>query len=191
MPALVLLNGPPAVGKSTVARRLIDRRPLALALDLDVVRGQLGRWLDDPVGAGLAARELALVMARTHLSSGRDVVVPQFLGRLDFVEQLEATAHDVRADFAEVALLLDRAGTVAAFAARSRDPEDQTHLDALALVERSELDDPIGEAWDALQRVLVARPATVHIDVVRGDPDATADAVRAALGWRDPPTTDG
>ena len=88
MAVLILLNGPPAIGKSTIAQHFVESRPLTLNLDIDVIRGLLGDWLDAPVDAGVAARVLALAMAETHLNSGRDVIVPQFLGRVDFLEEL-------------------------------------------------------------------------------------------------------
>lgn len=107
MPILILLNGGPASGKSTLARRWARARPLALALDVDIVRAMLGDWEADPAGAGRAARALALSMARTHLAAGRDVVVPQYLARPDFIDQLDAVASDVGAVFLEVALQVD------------------------------------------------------------------------------------
>ena len=45
---LVLLNGPRASGKSTLAARYVHDHPLALNLDIDVIRGLLGRWIDHP-----------------------------------------------------------------------------------------------------------------------------------------------
>lgn len=51
--------------------------------------GQLGGWLDRPTEAGHAARRLAVAMSATHLASGYDVVVPQFLGRPEFIELVE------------------------------------------------------------------------------------------------------
>ncbi|MEE9417560.1 MAG: AAA family ATPase [Acidimicrobiales bacterium] len=50
MTVLVFLNGPPASGKSTLAARFVEQRPLALNLDVDVVRAMLGRWIDSPLG---------------------------------------------------------------------------------------------------------------------------------------------
>ena len=102
---LLLLNGPPGVGKSTMAARYVADHPFALNLDIDVLRGQLGDWQSDPSRAGILARDLALAAARTHLLSGYDVVVPQFLGRVDFILALEALASAVGADFVEVILL--------------------------------------------------------------------------------------
>ena len=89
MTRLILINGAPGSGKSTLARMLVDEQPLALLLDIDTLRGQLGQWSDDPVAAGMAARRLALAMIHTHLVAGHDVVVPQFLFRLPFILELE------------------------------------------------------------------------------------------------------
>jgi predicted kinase len=60
MPRLVLLNGPPGNGKSTVGRMFAADHPLALCLDIDQVRAMLGRWRDDATEAGLRARAIAL-----------------------------------------------------------------------------------------------------------------------------------
>lgn len=42
VPDLIHLNGPPAVGKSTIAAALVRRRPLAPNLDIDALRVRLG-----------------------------------------------------------------------------------------------------------------------------------------------------
>ena len=122
MARLILLNGPPSSGKSTLARRFVDDHPLALCLDIDVVRAMLGRWLDRPTEAGLIAREMAKGMAAVQLEGDRDVIVPQYVGRLPFVEQLDALAVRTGAAFVEVALLPSKAAAVAWFARRVTGP---------------------------------------------------------------------
>ena len=173
MAALILLNGPPASGKSTIAQRFVDSHPLALNLDIDVVRGLLGQWLDDPNAAGLAARSLALAMAATHLRSGRDVIVPQFLGRVGFIEELAEVAKGASATFVEVALWVSREQAVAAFQRRQAAPSTQAHRDAAALVDRSASADPVGEMYDAFVRVIEQRPNTTLVEVTFGDIDST------------------
>jgi predicted kinase len=181
VPDLVLLNGPPASGKSTLAVRLIESRPLALDLDVDVVRSLLGRWLDDPAGAGLAARSLALAMARAHLRAGLDVFVPQFIGRVEFVEQLEAVAADEGARFVEIALVLERTEAIEAFQRRRTAPEEQAHLDADALVDRSTSADPVGEMYDRYAALIESRPNVRRVVVRRDDIEGTLEAVEALL----------
>lgn len=181
LPALVLLNGPPAVGKSTIASRLCHARPLSLNLDIDVVRAQLGDWLEAPIEDGLAARRLALAMARTHLEAGHLVVVPQFLARVDFIDDLEALAADVGVPFVEVVLLLPRAEAIAAFAIRSDAPQGPTHADAAALVDASASPDPLGEMYDDLERLVASRPQATVVEVIRGDVESTLAKVEPLL----------
>jgi predicted kinase len=92
---MIVLNGPPGCGKSTLARMYADEHPLALNLDVDRVRSLIGRWRDDPHAAGLLARAIALAAARVHLAAGHDVVIPQFVARLPFLEQAEEVAAKV------------------------------------------------------------------------------------------------
>jgi adenylate kinase family enzyme len=66
---LILLNGAPGSGKSTLAQLYVDDHPLALNLDIDRIRGLLGRWQDDVTRAGLLARTLTLAMARIQGST--------------------------------------------------------------------------------------------------------------------------
>jgi predicted kinase len=104
---------------------------LALVLDVDQVRGCLGRWREDPRSAGLAARAIAVAAARAHLAAGHDVVVPQFLRRSGFLTELEQAARDAGAAFAEIVLLASKHDALRAYAARasSGDPADQAAHD--------------------------------------------------------------
>jgi len=178
---LVLLNGPPASGKSTIAERLVATRPLALRLDIDVVRGLLGDWLERPTDGGLAARALASSMARTHLAAGHDVFVPQFLGRAEFIDEFALLAVETGAVFVEIALVLDRNEARTAFAERSADPQNDTHRDAAALVEQSGGTSAVDEMFDRYEALLDQRSSAIRIEVERGDIDATVRAVEGVL----------
>jgi len=181
VPDLILLNGPPASGKSTLARRYVDAHPLSLNLDVDVLRGLLGGWADDPEASGLVARSFALSMAEQHLIAGHDVVVPQFLGRSRFIDQLGEVAAQAGARFVEVALWLDRPTAIAAFTERTAAPTTQSHVDAADLVERSPRPDPLGSMYDELVAMVDARPQTVRVDVARGDIGLTFQHLCEAL----------
>ncbi len=179
MARLILLNGPPAAGKSTLAQRYVDEHPLALNLDVDRLRSQIGRWRDDPHTAGLLAREVTLAAARVHLAAGHDVIVPQFLGRTPFIERLERLAGQAGATFHEVVLLDSEENTLRRFAERTRAATEPAHVEAHEMIERFE---DLSVMYDRLTAVLAARPGTRIVHVEEGRIDATYQAVLRGLG---------
>jgi hypothetical protein len=64
-------------------------------------------------------------MAATHLQSGRDVVVPQYLARLDEINTFEEVATGNEADFLEFILLDTKEESIARFDRR----KDRTSWD--------------------------------------------------------------
>lgn len=128
----------------------------------------LGRWLDRPVEAGLIARRMALEMARVQVTAGRDVLVPQFLGRFDFLLELEHLAREVGADFVEVALLSSPEDAVDRFVRRSARPESSVHRDAQALLERSGGRGELLRMYDDLLEVVASRPHTITVRSIDG-----------------------
>ena len=179
MARLVLVNGLPGAGKSTVARRVVEELPLALLLDIDVLRTMVGQWEHDP-GSRLVARDLAVVLTQVHLGAGHDVVIPQHLGRLAFVEGLESIAGRSGATFVECVLDVDPEVAVARFRDRrahlaeagERHPERDFADEAV--------DAEVRHAANRLTEVLARRPATHRIDA-HGDPDTAAAIVLSLL----------
>lgn len=182
MPRLVLINGAPGSGKSTLARRYADEHPLVLVLDLDAVRAMLGRWLDEPVEAGLAARRMALEMARVQLMAGRDVVVPQFLGRVDFVLALERLCTDVDAQFLEVVLLSSPRDAAQRLLQRSAHSDTLEHRDAAALLARSGGVDALPAMYGRLLDVVASRPNTRTVMTVAGEQERAYSDLIAQIG---------
>ena len=74
MANLILLNGPPGIGKSTLATMYANRHPGTLNLDVDQVRCLIGGWQEDFRTAGKLVRPIAFSMAVTHLASGHDEI---------------------------------------------------------------------------------------------------------------------
>jgi predicted kinase len=116
--AAVLVGGPPATGKSTLAAALAPRLGAAL-LDLDVATGPLTRVvselagvhdLDDPVLAGLtrdARYETLLGLAAANLRAGRPVVlVAPFSAERAQLSAWAAIARRLEADLTMVWLHL-------------------------------------------------------------------------------------
>jgi len=177
----VLLNGPPASGKSTIAARLAAERPLALNLDIDVVRALLGDWKARPAEAGIAVRRLALVMAREHLGSGHDVIVPQFLAKAEFIDQLADSAGSIGAEFVEIALMISRANAVAAFERRSAQPESTTHRDAFEAVSEAGGVGALTTMYDNYMDLVQGRASARRVEVSIDDIDGTVTKVESAI----------
>ncbi len=181
MADLILLNGPPASGKSTLAAAFVARRPLALNLDIDVIRAMLGASLDQPHESGIAARRLALAMAGEHLAQGFDVIVPQFLVREALILDLARVAVERAARFIELTLIVDRNVALATFAERSDAAMSRSHRDAAALVDRAGGLDALRAMHDDYEKFIGDRPTVKRVGVIEGDVEATLALIDAAL----------
>jgi predicted kinase len=179
MAMLLFLTGAPGSGKSTLARLLTDERALALLLDLDMLRSQLGAWRADPGAAGIRARQLALASARVQLEQGGDVLVPQFLRRPELIERFRDLADETGARFVLVALVSTPEEAAERFSAR-RTSADPNHSDAVYLQDAPGAA-PIEELYADMLAMLTAFPETVYVESVPGQVGATLDAVRKAL----------
>jgi len=170
VPALIVLNGPPGSGKSTLARMYVEEHPLALNLDIDRIRSLIGGWRDAPDRSGLLARAIALAAARTHLAAGHDVVIPQFLGRPRFLEQVERLADEVGAEFHEIVLLDSKENTLRRFTGRSRAATDPAHVTAAEMLARSGGLDELSTMYDRLLAVIASRPTARVVPTTDGRP---------------------
>ncbi|MCD6641083.1 MAG: ATP-binding protein, partial [Nocardioides sp.] len=101
MSRLIHLNGPPGIGKSTLARRYVAENPGVLDCDVDVLRTLIGGWDTDFQAAGELIRPAALAMIEAYLANGHDVVLPQMLVRSTELARFEAAATGVGAQFVE------------------------------------------------------------------------------------------
>ena len=153
---LILVNGMPGVGKSTLAARYRDQHPGVLCLESDVLR----RWIGgDPAEHAEAARHLSLALAGAHLATGHDVVVPQLVARLDQLERFEYVAAEAGAELVEILLVDD--------AVESRVPDEALpHLLEYA---------------DGLADLLGRRPRTQLVRGAAGDVDVGYEGLCALL----------
>ena len=178
MPRLIHLNGPPAVGKSTLAARWAADHPGTLLCDIDALRTMIGGWETYAMSAGLS-RTGGLALITAHLRTGHDVVVPQYVGLPDQLERFRGAADDAGAAYVCVLLTATAEEVARRFVARnaSAAPDDRWAAYLRADWERGGYAE-LGPTIDRLERLVDDR----WLRVESTTPDSTYAALVAALG---------
>lgn len=185
MSRLIHLNGPPGIGKSTLARRYAAEHPGVLVCDIDVLRTLIGCWSDDFAVAGSLIRPAALAMITAYLESGHDVVLPQLLADPGEVERFAASAATAGAEFVERMLMDDADRAVARFARRGGDgPTDPWHDQVRAIVAAEGGDVSLARTHARLVQLLEVRPSVVVVASDEGDVDGTYGRLLESLHRR-------
>jgi predicted kinase len=177
--SLIHLNGPPGIGKSTLAALYADRNSGTLNLDIDSLHPLIGGWRAPDSQTHQLLRPVALAMASTHLAGGRDVVLPQYLGRIEEIERFERVARECGARFREIVLLDDRAPSIARFDSRQDDSDWGQHNRQVVAAQGGPAF--LAAMYDRLVEVLRLRPAALVIRSAPGAIEETYAALVAAL----------
>lgn len=182
MSRLIHLNGPPGIGKSTLARRYVAEHPGVLNCDIDVLRTFVGGWEDDFDEAGALIRPAALALIGAYLANGHDVVLPQMLMNPAELAKFEAAATGVGAEFVERFLMDTAAASVARFHGRgSGETADPWHDQVRAIVAANGGDAELARCHAALEGLLAERPNAVVVSTAAGEVDETYRSLLESL----------
>lgn len=189
VPRLTLLNGTPAIGKSTLARRYVDTHPGVLRLDIDEIAQLIGGWQDQRGQTVALARSMALDMARHHLRAGGDVIAPQFVGRVDELQRFEGAAAQSGSRFLHVVLMDNGDGAAARFTERGRTATSPWLRSIHKEVTRNGGEHEVRAMHGRLADVVRSRLTSVLVPSVAGDPEQTYARLLAALDKDPAPPT--
>ena len=179
MPSLIHVNGPPGIGKSTLAALYADRHPATLNLDIDRLHVLIGGWQDPAQDTHTIVRPIAMAMARTHLVGGRDVIVPQTFAQLANIQDLDQVAKQAHAAFFEVILVDEQDASIERFHGRQDDsPWGQHNRERVAQRGGAEW---LSDLYQQLEVVAAHRPSALMVRSESGAIEGTYASMTKAL----------
>lgn len=174
-PKLILLDGFAGVGKTTIAKRYVATKPLAMDLEGDEIIVMLGQWLKYEDRARELLFDISKAMITTHLAAGYDVIVPCLPTNVKHQEAFEGIARKIGAHFFEIVLVTKREEAVqrllkrGTWGERGTDPLTEADLPA------------IEKLYDDMDRALAERPRATRIISVEHEHDSTYRQFLAAI----------
>lgn len=168
---IVIVSGPPGAGKSTVARKLAEGSPGALAVHMHtddfyayVRKGYVEPWKPEAQAQNIAVMNGLAAAAGAFASGGYEVLVDGIVGPW-FFDPWKAEARAKGLDLRFVVLRPDEASTVARAVAREGHPMRDAKV--------------VGFMWRQFADLGELEPHAV--DSTNESPEATAAVLRARL----------
>jgi broad-specificity NMP kinase len=84
---LIIINGPPGVGKSTVAKKIHETLPLSFLLEIDEQRRNISQYRELSKESRDISYNISRSIVETCLSSGLDVIIDKAMSDIDIVDR--------------------------------------------------------------------------------------------------------
>jgi predicted kinase len=179
-PKIILLNGNPGLGKSTLAQRYIDDHPMALNLDIDIIWRMMGGWRTEP-RADIQKLKYAYYMAEMHLSGGDDVIVPQAIQDNEQYCRYEEIAAKSGAILKEVVLIAPLDEAIERFKVRGRADGHPDGIRPGGIIDTGGREAKLAEMYNNVLTTIAQRPNTVLIESHEHDVDGTYQLLLGAV----------
>lgn len=181
-PKLILLNGPPGIGKSTLSARYANEHTPALNIDVDRLRDSVGKWQENQDVSMVQKYKFAYAMAEIHLYDGYDVVVADTIEALEVCNRFEAIAEKCGAILREVVLIAPIDEAIERCKTRARSMGYSTGFRPGGTLESGGKEEMLKRIYAEMIEAVNGRPNTVKILSTEGSIEETYQLLLAAVG---------
>lgn len=150
---LILINGPTGIGKSTVAQKIHQARPLSFLVDIDALRRYISgyrEYKDESKGLSILVSES---LVETCLKSGHDVIIDKVFTDVEMVDRFIELGKKYNAEVHE--FVLNASKELVIKRAKERGYIENSLLTPEKVV----------KFWEEIQEYITKRPQAVVIDI--------------------------
>lgn len=166
---LILINGPTGVGKSTVAQKIHQARPLSFLMDIDALRRYISGYREHKD----ESKELSLLVSEsiveTYLKAGHDVIIDKVFINAEITDRFIELGRKCGAEVCEFVLNASKDLVV------NRAQERGFKEDSLLTPEK------VIKFWEDTQEYLKGRPNAIVVNVEELNPEDVYRYVLAKL----------
>lgn len=162
-PKLILINGNPGMGKSTLAERYANEHPLTLNLDVDRIWHMMSEWQTMLSESHRLKQKHSYALAASHLAEGYDVIVPDLMETVDRPETFERIAKLHGAIFREVVLVASVDDAIERCKARARRMGYEDGFRPGGVLDTHGRELKLAEMYQNVLAVTALRPQTIQI----------------------------
>ncbi len=101
---LILINGPPGVGKSTVAEKLHKAIPLSYLLEIDALRRNIANYREQVKESGELSYDVSTAIVEACFNAGSDVIIDKAISDIEVIDSFFQVAKKYNANIYEFIL---------------------------------------------------------------------------------------
>ena len=172
-PKLIVLNGNPGMGKSTLSQRYVDEHPMTLHLDIDRLWHMLGQWQASMPQSERQKYKFAYALADVHLADGQDVIVADHIQQAEIYQRFQKIAESHNAVYVEVVLLSTLEDAIERCKTRAKNMGYQTGFRPGGVLDTNGREAKLANMHQNMLAAVATREHMIRIASIEGDIEGT------------------